>query len=313
MTNIHKAFRTLRDPRIDRNKQHSLLDIITISILAVLCGADSYDEIELFGKENFAFLKQFLSLKNGIPSHDTFNRVFQLLNPREFERCFILWAQGLKDEGILERVIAIDGKTVRGSKDSFHNKSALHSVHAWSCENGICLGQMACGKKTNEITTIPLLLDMIDIKGSVITIDAMGTQTAIAKKIIDNGGDYILAVKGNQGSLEEEVHATCQRNTPVSDTCTVEKGHGRIETRRCEVFDKGLIVDEERWKNLSSIVKITSTREVISTGKITTQERFFISSLDAKGNDFNAFIRSHWEIENKLHWSLDTCAERSGV
>ena len=279
-----KAFRTLCDPRIERNKKHNLLDtayfvhstsIITLSILAVLCGADSYDEIELYGKENFAFLKQFLSLKNGVPSHDTINRVFQLLNPREFERCFILWAQGLKDEGIIERVIAIDGKTVRGSKDTFHHKSPLHSVHAWSCENGICLGQMACGEKTNEITTIPQLLDMLDIKGGIITIDAMGTQTAIAKKIIDKGGNYILAVKGNQGSLEEEVHATCQRNTPVSDTCTVEKGHGRIETRRCEVFDKGLIVDEERWKNLSTIVKITSTREVISTGKVTTQVRYY--------------------------------------
>jgi predicted transposase YbfD/YdcC len=198
MTNIHKVFRTLRDPRVERNKKHNLLDIITLSILAVLCGADSYDEIEFYGKENFAFLKQFLRLKNGIPSHDTINRVFQMLNPREFERCFVLWAQGLKDEGILDRVIAIDGKTVRGSrvlrkvqaKDSFHNKSPLHSVHAWSCENGICLGQMACGEKTNEITTIPQLLDMIDINGSIITIDAMGTQTAIAEKIVENGGDY---------------------------------------------------------------------------------------------------------------------------
>ena len=305
MTNIYKAFRTLHDPRIERNKKHNLLDIIVLSILAVLCGADSYDEIEFYGKENFAFLKQFLILKNGIPSHDTINRVFQMLNPREFERCFVIWAQGLKDEGIIERIIAIDGKTVRGSKDSFHHKSPLHSVHAWSCENGICLGQMACGEKTNEITTVPQLLDMIDIKGSIITIDAMGTQTAIAEKIIDNGGDYILAVKGNQGSLEEEVHATCQHNTPVSDTCTVEKGHGRIETRRCEVFDKGLIVDEERWESLSTIVKITSTREVISSGKVTTQERYYISSLDVEGNDFNTFIRSHWGIENKLHWSLD--------
>ena len=305
MTTIHDSFKSLRDPRIDRNKRHNLLDIIILSILAVLCGADTYDEIELFGKENFAFLKQFLSLRHGIPSHDTINRVFRLLNPREFERCFISWAQGLKDAGIMERVIAIDGKTVRGSKDSFHHKSPLHSVHAWSSENGICLGQLECGEKTNEITTIPKLIDMLDIKGSIITIDAMGTQTAIAKKIVENGGDYILAVKGNQGSLEEEVHATCERNIHVSDTCTVEKGHGRIETRRCEVFEKGLIVDEERWENISSIVKITSTREVIATGKVTTQERFYISSLNAYGNDFNTYIRSHWGIENKLHWSLD--------
>jgi len=215
-----------------------------------------------------------------------------MLNPRQFELCFISWAKSLKETGTLERVIALDGKTIRGSKDSFHHQSPLHSVHAWSVDNGICLGQIECGAKTNEITTIPQILDLLDIKGSIITIDAMGTQTAIAEKIIENGGDYILAVKGNQGSLEEEVHATCKRNTPISDRCTVEKGHGRIlvlctkyavETRRCEVFactlrstrEKGLMVDDEnRWKNLTSVIKITATRE-FSTGKTETHERFY--------------------------------------
>jgi len=303
MTNLHQAFKSLKDPRILRNRKHKLLDIIVLSILAVLCGAESYDSIALFGKENLEFLRQFLELKNGIPSHDTINRVFQTINPRQFERCFISWAQGLKDDGILERVIAIDGKTARGSKDSFHYQSALHSVHAWSVENGICLGQMECGKKTNEITTIPQILDLLDIKGCIITIDAMGTQTAIARKIVENGGDYILAVKGNQGALEEEVHATC-KGTPVSDSCVVEKGHGRIEIRRCEVFEKGLMVDfENRWEKLSTVIKITATREFPS-GKIETQERFYISSLD-KNNDFNTCIRSHWGVENKLHWVLD--------
>lgn len=304
MTNLHQAFKSLKDKRINRNKKHKLLDIVILSIIAVLCGAESYDSIALFGKENLEFLKQFLELKNGIPSHDTINRVFQMLDPRQFEHCFIAWAQDLKDGGIMERVIAIDGKTARGSKDSFHHKSPLHSVHAWSCENGICLGQMECGEKTNEITTIPKLLDLLDIKGSIITIDAMGTQTAIAEKIVKNGGDYILAVKGNQGSLEEEVHDTCRRNNPVSDNCTVEKGHGRIETRRCEVFEKGLIIDDKRWVKLSSVIKITSTREVLSTGKITTQERYYISSLNTC-DKFNQYIRSHWEVENKLHWVLD--------
>ena len=160
-----------------------------------------------------------------------------------------------------------------------HHQSPLHSVHAWSVENGICLGQMECGVKTNEITTIPKILDLLDIKGSIITIDAMGTQRAIAEKIVQNGGNYILAVKGNQGSLQEEVQATCERNTPVNDLCTVEKGHGRIETRRCEVFEKGLIIDETRWENLTSVIKITATREFVSTGKTETHERFYISSL----------------------------------
>ncbi|MCL2650967.1 MAG: ISAs1 family transposase, partial [Candidatus Azobacteroides sp.] len=266
-------------------------------------GAESYDSIALFGKENISFLKQFLELKNGIPSHDTINRVFQILNPRQFERCFISWAKGLKEDGILERVISIDGKTVRGSKDSFHHRSPLHSVHAWSVENSICLGQMECGEKTNEITTIPKILDLLDIKGSIITIDAMGTQTAIAKKIIDNGGDYILSVKGNQGSLEEEVHTTCKGNRPMFDSCVVEKGHGRIETRRCEVFEKGLIVDfENRWKKLTSVIKITSIRELAN--KTETQERFYISSLNTD-DDFNKYIRDHWSVENNLHWTLD--------
>jgi predicted transposase YbfD/YdcC len=302
-TTLHQSFRSLPDPRVERRKLHSLLDIIILSILAVLSGAESYDSIEMFGKHNFLFLKQFLKLKNGIPSHDTINRVFQMLNPRLFERCFISWARGLKDDGILERVIAIDGKTCRGSKDNFHHRSPLHSVHAWSVENSICLGQIECGEKTNEITIIPQVLDFLDIKGSIITIDAMGTQTAIAKKIIENGGDYILAVKGNQGSLQEEVHTTCKRNRPVFDSSVVEKGHGRIETRRCEVFEKGLIVDpENRWEKLTTVVKITSIRELAN--KTETQERFYISSLNTK-NDFNKHIRSHWAVENKLHWTLD--------
>jgi predicted transposase YbfD/YdcC len=302
-TTFYQSFCSLRDPRVELCKRHNLLDIIVLSILAVLSGAESYDSIALFGRENFAFLKQFLELKNGIPSHDTINRLFQSLNPRQFERCFIAWAQGLKDEGIIERVIAIDGKTVCGSKDTFHHRSPLHSVHAWSVENGICLGQMECTEKTNEITIIPKILELLEIKGSIITIDAIGTQTAIAEKIVENGGNYILAVKGNQGSLEEEVHTVCKQNRPVSDSCTVEKGHGRIETRRCEVFEKGLIVDfENRWKNLTTVIKITSTREL--PGKTETQERFYISSLNIN-NDFNSLIRSHWGIENKLHWVLD--------
>jgi predicted transposase YbfD/YdcC len=157
--------------------------------------------------------------------------------------------------------LPIDGKIVRGSKDSFHHKSPLHSVHAWSVENGICLGQMQCGEKTNEITTIPKILDLLDVTGSIITIDAMGTQREIAKKIVDNGADYILSVKGNQGRLEEEVKTTCKHHKPVFDKCVVEKGHGRIETRRCEVFKKSLIVEgENHWVKLTSVIKITSIR-----------------------------------------------------
>ena len=303
-TSLHIAFGSLHDPRIDRKKEHNLLDIIVLSILGVLCGANGYEEIADYGKTNISFLKQFLELKNGIPSHDTIRRVFILLNPQSFERCFAEWAQGLKDEGVVERVIALDGKTLRRTKDNFKQKSPLHSLHAWSVENGICLGQVACGEKSNEITAIPQLLDLLDIKGSIITIDAMGTQRTIAEKIIDEGGDYILAVKGNQGGLEEEIKTTCKITRSVSDTTTVEKDHGRIETRRCEVFKKGYIVDFENvWKGLQTVVKITATREF--PNKIETCERYYISSLSSDNKEFNKYIRDHWGIENGLHWTLD--------
>jgi predicted transposase YbfD/YdcC len=191
MTSLHQTFKKLRDPRLKRKQLHSLLDIVILSILAVLSGAESYDSIELYGKTNLEFLKQILELKNGIPSHDTINRVFSLLNPRSFERLFMEWANALKDKDLLNSVIAIDGKTVRGSKDSFHHTSPTHLVHAWSVENNICLGQRKTETKSNEITAIPELLDLLEVKGSIITIDAMGTQTAIAEKIIAKEADYI--------------------------------------------------------------------------------------------------------------------------
>ena len=227
-----------------------------------------------------------------------------LLKPHSFERCFAAWAQGLKDEDIIERVIAIDGKTARRTKDNFKHKSPLHSVHTWSVENGICLGQVACGEKSNEITAIPQILDLLDINGCIITIDAMGTQRAIAEKIIEKGGDYILAVKGNQGGLEEEVKTTCKITRSVSDTTTIEKDHGRIETRRCEVFEKGDIVDFENvWKGVQTVVKITATREL--PNKTETFERYYISSLSPDNKEFNKYIRDHWGVENSLHWVLD--------
>jgi predicted transposase YbfD/YdcC len=303
MTSLHQTFSKLHDPRINRKKQHLLLDIIILSVLAVLCGAESYDSIELFEKTNHAFLKQILRLPNGIASHDTINRVFSIINARHFERLFIQWANNLKDSGALENVIAIDGKTVRGSKDSFHNTSPIHLVHAWSVENNICLGQLKTETKSNEITAIPEILDLLEIRGCIITIDAMGTQKAIAEKMIEKEADYILAVKDNQKTLRREVETVCKRYRPVADVSETEKGHGRIETRRCQVFEKGQTVDSENsWKGLQTIIKITSVREI--KDKITAEERYYISSLDSL-QPFNNYIREHWGIENKLHWTLD--------
>jgi predicted transposase YbfD/YdcC len=303
MTSLHKTFGQLSDPRIQRQKRHLLIDIVILGILAVLSGAESWDSIELFGRENLAFLKQILKLPGGIPSHDTINRVFGMINSRHFEKLFAEWSNNLKNNGILDKVIAIDGKTVRGSKDSFHGKSPIHLVHAWSVENNICLGQFKTKDKSNEITAIPQILDLLEIKGSIITIDAMGTQKAIAQKIIEKDAHYILAVKDNQKSLKEEVETTCNRCCAVSDITTTEKGHGRIETRRCQVFEKGLIVDfEGNWSGLQSVIKITSTRQIRE--KTTVEERYYISSLDTQ-QPFNQHIRSHWGIENSLHWTLD--------
>ena len=303
MTSLHQTFSKLHDPRINRKKRHLLLDIIILSILAVLCGAESYDSIELFGETNYAFLKQILRLPNGIPSHDTINRVFSILNAKQFERLFIQWANGLKANGVLEHVIAIDGKTVRGSKDSFHNTSPIHLVHAWSVENNLCLGQLKTETKSNEITAIPEILDLLEIKGSIITIDAMGTQKAIAEKIIEKEAHYILAVKDNQKTLCLEVETACKRYHPIVDVSETEKGHGRIETRRCQVFEKGLIVDSENsWKGLQTIIKITSIREI--RDKTTNEVRYYISSLDCF-QPFNTYIRNHWGVENQLHWTLD--------
>jgi predicted transposase YbfD/YdcC len=298
-----QIFKPLTDQRSLRNRKHKFLEIIILSILAVLSGADSYDEIEQFGNEKIRFLRKFLELRNGIPSHDTINRVFQALNPAEFERCFVNFANYLKDSNILKDHIAIDGKTVRGSKDTFHNRSPLHSVHAWSVENSLCLGQVSCKAKTNEITTIPQLIDMLDIRNCIISIDAQGTQIAIANQIIDKGGDYILAVKNNHPKLVENVHVICKNDTPVFDTCTVEKDHGRIETRRAEVFHYKPHNFDLRWKSQKSVIKITATRE-FPNGKSTFEERFYISSMEPN-KDFNQYIRSHWEVENKLHWTLD--------
>jgi predicted transposase YbfD/YdcC len=262
-TSLYDHFSQLPDPRLNRNKKHNLTDIIVLSILAVICGAESWDSIEEFGKARIDFLKKVLSLPNGIPSHDTINRVFSMLKPDKFEAVFINWADTLRDKTIPNDVIAIDGKTVRGSKDSFHKKSPIHIVSAWSNGNQLVLGQRKVDGKSNEITAIPELLQMLDIKGSIITIDAMGTQKNIAAAIIDNEANYILALKGNQGYLKQDVESLCKRMKPDSENEVVEKGHGRIETRNCKVFQQiQLLENLEDWKGLQSVVQITSTREI---------------------------------------------------
>lgn len=303
-TSLHKHFSELNDPRIKRNKKHLLSDIIILTIIAVICGAESWDSIELFGKTKIDFLKTFLKLRNGIPSHDTINRVFSMLNARKFEKLFTQWTTSLKDKNIDLELIAIDGKTSRGSKDTFHGKSPIHLVNAWAGHNQLVLAQCKSEGKSNEITTIPLLLEILDIEGSIVTIDAMGTQTKIAEDIIEKKGDYILALKGNQKELREETESIFRVQQPESIHEATEKGHGRIETRKCEVIsDLEFLHGKEKWKGLASIVKIETKR--IINDKTENETRYYISSLKTTAQKFNQYIRMHWGVENSVHWTLD--------
>ena len=303
-TSLHEYFEQVRDPRINRKKKHLLIDIIVLSILAVLCGAESWDSIEEFGCSRKDFLKKILSLPNGIPSHDTINRVFSLIKPEQFEKIFIEWTNSLREKGLSFEMLSIDGKTIRGSKDTYHKKSPIHLVSMWSNANGLTLGQRKVDGKTNEITVIPELLKMLNIEGCIVTIDAMGTQRNIAEAIIKQQADYILALKGNHGYLREDVMAFCNRAHPNSTNQTIEKAHGRIESRTCQVFNRiDMIENKDDWKNLRSIIRIDAIRKIAE--KQTSETRYYISSLNAEAADFNKFIRQHWGIENSLHWTLD--------
>jgi predicted transposase YbfD/YdcC len=303
-TSLHDYFESFPDHRVNRNKKHLLSDIIMLSVIGVLCGAESWDSIEAFGKTKLDFLKGFLKLPHGIPSHDTINRVFSSLRPKLFEKMFVAWVDGLRDDSIRKEVISIDGKSIRGSKDSFHGQSPIHMVSAWASNNELVLGQLKVADKSNEITAIPLLLELLDIQGSIVTIDAMGTQVDIAQKIIENRADYILSVKGNQQELLDQLKGRFEKQARACTDTTNEKGHGRIESRKCEVItDLAFIDNSVLWIGIRSVVRITSTREL--GNKITTEMRYYISSLAEDASHFNTYIRQHWGVENKLHWSLD--------
>jgi predicted transposase YbfD/YdcC len=303
-SNLYTHFKSLKDHRIDRKKLHSLHDIINLVIIGIICSADSWEAIEEFGKAKIEFLKTFLTLENGIPSHDTIGRVFASIDPEKFEKCFISWTNSLKNKDIKKEVVAIDGKTICGSRDNFHNTKATHLVSAWACNNQLVLGQTKVDGKSNEITAIPVLLELLDLEGCILTIDAMGAQTDIAAKIIDKKADYILALKGNQGALEEEVESIFRVQKPEDEDHVLEKNRGRIESRKCEVIrDLEFLDGKEKWVGIKSIIKITSVREV--GDKKSTEIRLYISSLDESAKDLNQYIRQHWGIENSLHWTLD--------
>ena len=296
---------SIPDHRMDRKKLHLAKDIVFITLAAVICGAETWEEIAEFGRSKKKFLKQFIKLENGIPSPDTFNRFFAALNPMTFESLFLSWVNGLCKSH--KGVVAIDGKTVRGSRKK-GNKSAIHMVSAFAAANNLVIGQVKTNQKSNEITAIPELIKVLDIEDCIITIDAMGCQTKIAESIVNNGADYILAVKENQKELYANIIDTF-RFAKAGKTVSFEDvdiGHGRVETRVCSITNNlDLLTNFEAWKNISALVKIDSQRYIKATGETQKETRYYISSLEKDAKKIGQAVRSHWGIENKLHWQLD--------
>lgn len=304
---LRSIFGQINDPRSDINKLHQLEDILLIGIISVICAAETWKDMESYAKAKEDFLRDFLDLPNGIPSDDTFNRVFSSIDSEQFEACFMEWVSLLVNLTDGE-VIPIDGKTIRGAKSN-GKKSPFHMVSAWATRNNMVLGQVKVSEKSNEITAIPKLLELLVIKGCTITIDAMGCQQEIASKIIEQQADYILAVKENQKQLFENIVDEFQFAKEVLADITEDVDHGRIETRKCSVIatnDFQFIENQEKWVGLKSIIKIESTREFKNSDKpIETAIRYFISSREANAKELQKAIRLHWSIENKLHWVLD--------
>ena len=302
---LKTIFGQIPDFRRSHKQLYDLESILVIGIISVICGADSWNEMENYAQSKEEFLRTFLDLPNGIPSHDTFNRVFSNIDSAQFESCFITWVNTLAELQPKE-VIAIDGKTIRGAKAS-GKKSPIHMVSAWANENNLVLGQVKVSEKSNEITAIPMLLEALSLENTIVTIDAMGCQTEIASAIIDKKADYILAVKGNQPKLLEHIEDEFRFGKTIETNTTDDLDHGRMETRKCSIIsDFHFIPENNNWCKLNTIIKIESTREFKNSEKpIETAVRYYISNLKANPEDFQKAIRSHWTIENKLHWTLD--------
>jgi predicted transposase YbfD/YdcC len=310
---VVEHFAALEDPRVERTKLHPLVSILVIALCAVICGAESWDEIALFGQAKEEWLSSFLDLPHGIPSHDTFNRVFAALDPKQFQACFVAWMQAVA-EVLPAQVIAIDGKTVRRSHDHANGKAAIHMVSAWASVNRLVLAQVKVDAKSNEITAIPELLRVLAIKGCVITIDAMGCQREIAQQIVDQEGDYVLALKENQETLYHDVVATfadAQAKTVdemvVDETRSVGKGHGRIEVRRCRVIQDPDVLawlqDGHPWPGLQAIGMVEAERRIGE--ERSCESRYYLLSAHLTAQAFGEATRSHWGIENQVHWVLD--------
>ena len=316
-----ESFKALHDPRVNRTKDHELVDVMVIALCSMLCGAETFNDMEDFGNSKQEWFGTFLSLRNGIPSHDTFNRVFAALDPKQFLDCFVLWTQGLR-QCLQQEIVAVDGKALRRASNKGQN--IKYVVSAWAEGNGLVLGQLKVGDKSNEITAVPELLRVLELSGCIVTVDAMGCQKKIAKEIIEADAHYVLALKGNQERVHQEVkdfldatiqeaQATRLPGAKLSKAAanlayveTVEKDHGRFERRRYYQSDQlGWFADKDKWEGLGSVGMVESTREV--DGKTTVERRYFLSSLLLAVEEFARAVRGHWGVENKLHWVLDVC------
>jgi predicted transposase YbfD/YdcC len=305
---IKKYFRKLKDPRVVGRSEHLLIDIIVMAICGVIANCDDWEDIELFAKNRQTWFGRFLKLPNGIPSHDTFGRVFAQLDPRAFSRCCVAWLRAAADLVGLGHIV-IDGKTLCGSASS--TLAALHLVSAWATEANLTLGEVAVDGKSNEITAIPKLLELLDLKGALVTIDAIGCQKAIAEKIVAGGGDYILAVKANQERLLEDIQKTVEDaldgrlpKHQVASHTTTERGHGRDEQRTCTVIrNVAGIRDRHLWPGLTTLCMCCRERTV--NGETTLEAHYFIGSRRMGARQYAEALRNHWRIENCLHWQLD--------
>lgn len=314
-------FETLSDPRVERTKDHDLIDVLIIAVCTLLCGGESFNDMEDFGHAKHDWFKTFLGLRHGIPSHDTFNRVFAALDPRQFLDCFLRWTQSLR-QAVAQEIVALDGKALRRALHK--DQSVKYVVSAWAESNNLVLGQLKVADKSNEITALPQLLRVLELSGCIVTIDAMGCQKKIAREIIEADADYVLALKGNQETVHQEVKefldeslAEKQKVRPpkaklppaaasLASLETVEKDHGRLETRRYyQSSELAWFADLEQWEGLKSVGMVEATREV--DGKTSVERRYYLSSLPVNIELFARAVRSHWGVENKLHWVMDVC------
>lgn len=318
VSGLIRSLGSVEDPRIDRSKIYPLIEILFLTTSAVLSGYEEWDEIVDFGEEKIAWLRKYLPYEHGIPSHDTVNRVISLIDHRVFEKCFINWAT--MDIELSEgTVISIDGKKLRGSatkkeQQTAHahgGKSALHIVHAWCHELQLCLAQYQTETKSNEITAIPVILDFLEISGCIITLDSMGCQKKIAEKIIKKEADYIMGLKDNQEALSLAVFTAFSENDEQANTdkeLKEEQNHGRKESRFCRVLPAEMVPQWGQtcnWQGLKSVIEIQSHRKIMASGVVENETRYYISSLAVDAQAFNKLIRSHWCVENQLHWTLD--------